>query len=118
MYLYLGYFLVQLYPLIVKIFQLNITVLAIFYSFIVVFIWSFIPFLGYGVAKILHPSSSRPGKYTLLVQGFGIGITEASLFYFELLTDEQSTLAPLVVFLMFFLVAYLPINTVANHHYK
>ena len=114
LYLYLGYFLVQLYPLIVKVFQLNISLLAVFYSFIVVVIWSFVPFLGYMIAKTLNAGRSA-SKYFLFFIGLGVGLMEVGLFYFDWLTNKQITTGTLFAFLMFFAVAFLPINKVTKH---
>lgn len=117
MYLYLGYLLVQLYPLIIKVFQLNISISAIFFSIIVVFIWSFIPFIGYCLAKLFN-ANGKAGKYILFTFGTGVGIIENSLFYFDFLTDKQSTIGTFVVFFLFFMVAYISTNKTANQTCK
>lgn len=115
MYLYLGYLLIQLSPLMVKVFQLNISISAMFYSFIVVFIWSFIPFLGYGIAKLLN-ANANADKYRLFSFGVGIGLVEGGLFYFDILTNDQSTIGTLIVFILFFIVAYFPRSKAVNNH--
>lgn len=115
MYLYLGYLLIQLSPLIVKVFQLNISISAMFYSFIVVFIWSFIPFLGYGVAKLFNANTDT-GKYSLFSFGVSIGLIESGLFYFDILTNDQSTMGTLIVFILFFIVGYFPRSKAVNNH--
>lgn len=114
MYLYLGYLLIQLSPLMVKVFQLNISISAMFYSLIVVLIWSFIPFLGYGVAKLLN-ANANADKYSLFSFGVGIGLVEGGLFYFDILTNDQSTIGTFIVFLMFFVVAYFSRHKVAHN---
>ena len=80
-----------------------------FFSIVVVFLWSFIPFIGYWVAK-LFKANGKTSKYTLLVFGIGIGIIENSLFYFNCLTNEQSIIGTIIVFFLFFIVAYISTN--------
>jgi len=111
----LGYLLIQLSPLLVKVFQLNISISAMFYSFMVVFIWSFIPFLGYGVAKLFNVSANA-GKNSLFSFGVGIGLIESGLFYFDILTNDQSTIGTLIVFILFFIVGYFPRNKAGNNY--
>lgn len=107
MYLYLGYLLVQFYPLINKLFQSKISLSAIIFSIAVVFIWSFIPFVGYWLAKLLK-ANGQASKYVLFVFGIGIGFIENSLFYFEILTNKQNTIGTFLVFILFFIIAYIP----------
>ncbi|MBL4900126.1 MAG: hypothetical protein JKX76_10900 [Colwellia sp.] len=109
MYLYLGYLLVQFYPLTQKIFQSKIALSAIFFSIVVVFIWSFIPFVGYWLAKLLK-ANGQASKYALFVFGIGVGLIENSLFYFELLTSKQNTIGTFLVFILFFIIAYISLN--------
>jgi len=109
LYLYLGYLLVHFYPLIIKLFELNISISAIFFSIIIVFIWSFIPFLGYWLAK-LFKAKGKVSKYILFTFGIGIGLIENSLFYFDFLTNKQTIFGTFVAFFLFFIVAYISTN--------
>lgn len=109
MYLYLGYLLVQLSPLIIKFFQVNLAISSILFSVVIVFIWSFIPFIGYWVAK-LFKANGKANKYSLFIFGVGIGIVESSLFYFDFLTNKQANIGTLIAFFLFFVVAYISTN--------
>lgn len=82
---------------------------ALFFSVIVVFIWSFIPVVGYGLAKLLN-AKGKASKYFLFSFGFGVGVIERSLFYFDFLTNKQSDMGIFLVFILFFMVAYVSMN--------
>ena len=120
MYLYLGYLLIQLYSVVDKLFQSNLSISVIVFSVIVLFLWSLIPFIGYGLAKILK-ANGKASKPILFALGMGIGLIENSLFYFDLLTKNQNPIGTLVVFILFFTVAFVSINTTKfarqNEHY-
>lgn len=109
MYLYFGYLLVQTCLLTVKIFQFNMSISALFFSVVVVLLWSFIPVVGYLLAKLLK-ANGKVDKYILFIFGFAIALIEKSLFYFEFLTKEQVTIGTLVAFILFFIVAYISTN--------
>jgi len=106
-YLYFGYLFFNFLILLNKLLHENITTSAVLFSVAVIFIWSFIPFIGYLVAKILK-ANTKNNKYILLFLGFGIGLFERSLFYFDVLTHKQTFIGTIIVFLLFFLIAYLP----------
>mgnify|MGYP007012738443 CR=1 FL=1 len=80
-----------------------------FFSVVIVFLWSFIPFIGYWLAKLLK-ANGKANKYILFTFGLGIGIIESSLFYFDFLTNEQSTIGTFIVFFLFFIVAFVSTN--------
>lgn len=82
-----------------------------------VVIWSFIPFVGYWLAK-LFKANGKASQYILFLFGVCIGIIENGLFYFDFLTNEQSTTGTFVVFLLFFIVAYVSTNKAANEIFK
>jgi hypothetical protein len=82
---------------------------ALFFSVIVVLFWSFIPIVGYLLAKLLKGNNELGNRF-LFILGFAIALIEKSLFYFEVLTKEQVTIGTLLAFLLFFIVAYLPTN--------
>lgn len=113
MYLYLGYLLIQLYALMSKLFETNISISAIFFSIIIVFLWSFIPFVGYWLGKLLK-ANGQVSKSILFIFGIGVGLIEKSLFYFDILTNKQITIGTFIVFISFFIIAYISINSTAN----
>ena len=104
LYLYLGYLLVQLVLFTIKIVQLDMTSSALFYTAAVVFLWSFIPMIGYLLAKLFKVNGVG-NKYALFIFGFVIALIEKSLFYFHFLTKEQVVIGTFVAFLLFFIVA-------------
>ena len=109
MYLYLGYLLVHFSPLMTKLFELNIAMSAMIFSIVIVFIWSFIPFVGYWLAKLFNAKGTA-SKYMLFIFGLGIGAIENSLFYFDFLTNKQTIIGTFVAFFLFFVVAYISTN--------
>ncbi|WP_114326483.1 hypothetical protein [Candidatus Colwellia aromaticivorans] len=113
MHLYFGYLLVQVCLLAVKIFQFNMSISALFFSVVVVLFWSFIPVVGYLLAK-LFKANGKVGKYILFTFGFVIALIEKSLFYFEFLTKEQVTIGTFVAFILFFIAAFISMNKTAN----
>ena len=109
MYLYLGYLFVHLPPLIIKLFEASVSFSAILFSIVVIFIWSFIPFLGYCLAKLFNAKGAA-NKYILFTFGIGIWLIENSLFYFDFLTNNQTIIGTFVAFFLFFIVAYISTN--------
>jgi hypothetical protein len=109
LYLYLGYLFVHLPPLIIKLFEASVSFSAILFSIVVIFIWSFIPFLGYCLAKLFN-AKGVANKYLLFTFGVGIWLIENSLFYFDFLTNSQTIMGTLVAFFLFFIVAFIPVN--------
>lgn len=106
LYLYFGYFVVQFIPLIERLFFSNISILAMFFSVVVFFLWSFIPVLGYLLAKILKANGNL-NKYFLFAFGAGAGLIENGLYYFDILTYDENVLVTLLVCMLFFICAYI-----------
>ena len=106
MYLYFGYLLVQLYLLMIQIFEFTMSNSAIVFTVVVVLFWSFIPIIGYLLAKLLK-ANGKVGKYILFTFGFVIALVEKSLFYFEFLIKEQVVIGTFVAFILCFIVAYI-----------
>lgn len=75
------------------------------------FIWSFIPVVGYWLAKLLK-ANGQASKYLLFIFGVSVGLIEDSLFYFDLLTAKQNTIGTLIVFILFFIIAFISINNI------
>lgn len=111
MYLYLGYLLVLLYSLMNKLWQANMPISAVFFSIVVFFIWSFVPVSGYWLAKLCK-AGGQASSTALFVFGASIGLLEKGLYYFAILTKTQNTIGTLIVFILFFAVAYISINKV------
>jgi hypothetical protein len=113
MHLYFGYLLVQVCLLAVQISKSNMSVSALFFSVIVVLFWSFIPVVGYLLAKLLK-ANGKVSKYFLLTLGVAIALIEKSLFYFEILTKNQVLIGTFVAFVLCFIVTYISTNKTAN----
>lgn len=111
MYLYLGYLLLHSYSLISKLWQTSMPYTAVVFSIVVFFIWTFIPFLGYCLAK-LFKADGQVSHSLLFVFGIVIGLIEKGLFYFDFLSQQQNTIGTLIVFVLFFAVAYVSFNNV------
>lgn len=109
MYLYLGYLAIQFITLLFKLFQSDLSVSSIVFSVAVVFIWSFIPFTGYWLAKAFKANGQANSTF-LFCCGICIGLLEKSLFYFELLSNKQTNISLAIVFLFFFITAFISIN--------
>ena len=76
-------------------------------------------YLGYVVTQlyaITEVFSTPPGaqgqasKVSLFISGVVIALVEHGFSYLNLLTDKQHAISSAIVFLLFFLVAYLPLN--------
>lgn len=80
-----------------------------FFSIMVVFIWSAIPFIGYGIAKLFN-ARGKLHKYLSFTVGISIGLIENSLFYFDFLTKKQTTTGTFVAFVLFFIVAFISVK--------
>lgn len=111
MYLYLGYLLLHSYSLMSKLWQTSMPFSAVVFSIVVFFIWTFIPFIGYCLGKLLK-ANGHASKTILFVFGIIIGLVEKGLFYFDFITQEQNMIGTLIVFILFFAVAYVSINKV------
>tara|TARA_B110000467_G_C17973915_1_gene291615 strand:- start:82 stop:423 length:342 start_codon:yes stop_codon:yes gene_type:complete len=105
--LYLGYLLIQTYSIIGVFLKNTIAPSAAFFSIIVFVVWSFIPLLGYQLAKFMGAKgiASKPLLFTL---GLGIALFENSWFYFDWLVKGEDNIATAIVFGLFFIVAFLP----------
>ncbi len=109
LYLYLGYVVSQLYAIIGVFTKNTVAASSIFFSLIVFAIWSFIPILGYAFAKAIG-AHGHTNPVTLLVLGISIALIENGLTYFNLLTHQQHNISTIIIFILFFLCAYLPLN--------
>lgn len=82
---------------------------VMFFSIIVVFVWSLIPFVGYWLAKWFN-ANGQASKYTLFILGVSVGLIENSLFYFDFLAKEQNTIGTFIVLSLFFIIAFISTN--------
>jgi len=99
----------QLYAIIGVFTKNTVAPSAIFFSLIVFAIWSFIPILGYAFAKATD-AHGHTNRVTLLLAGISIALIENGLTYFNLLTQQQHNIGTAIVFLLFFLCAFLPLK--------
>ena len=113
LYLYLGYLLVQFYPLIDKLSQSDLPSSALFFSISVFVIWSFIPLFGYLAAKLFN-AHGRLNNYILIALGLVVGLLEEGLYYFNFLTYKQTNIGTLIAFFLFFIIAYISIKKTTN----
>ena len=109
LYLYLGYVVTQFYAIAGVFSKETIAPSALFFSLVVFVIWSFIPILGYFFAKLIG-AQGHANKGTLLMSGIIVALIENGLTYFNILNDKQLNIGTAVVVLLFFLIAYLPLN--------
>ncbi|MDO6446132.1 hypothetical protein Q4493_10130 [Colwellia sp. 1_MG-2023] len=107
LYLYLGYLIIQLYPVSNKLFTENIAVSAIFFSLIVFLLWSFIPLIGY-LSSMLIKILPKYNKRFFLAYGAMVALVENGLFYVDILTYEQNVLSTGISAALFFLVPFIP----------
>lgn len=115
--LYFGYLLVQTYGIIDVFLNNTIAPSAAFFSIIVFVIWSFIPLLGYLLAKILGAKGNE-SKWLLFIVGISVALFENSWFYFDWLVKGEDLFATAIVFSLFFISAFFSFNkqTVTNSH--
>ena len=108
-YLYLGYVVIQFYA-IADVFSRNsLAASAVLFSIAVFIIWSFTPMLGYLLAKALG-AKGYAKKIPLLLCGVIIGLSENALTYFNLIAEKQYNIGTALVFILCFVIAYLPLN--------
>jgi len=107
LYLYLGYLIVQLYSLISVFSRNELAISAIVFSITVFVIWSFIPMIGYIFARMISGSETLDKRF-LLALGFSLGLMENALFYFDILTKENTWVGTSFVFFSFLIIAILP----------
>jgi len=107
--LYFGYLAVQTFGIIDVFLRNTIAPSAAFFSIIVFIIWSFIPLLGYLLAKALGARGTT-SKPLLFIAGSSIALFENSWFYFDLFTKGQDLFATVIVFILFFVLAFIPSN--------
>ncbi len=111
--LYLGYLVFQLYLVIGIFFKVSISASAVFFSIIVFFIWTFLPLIGYLLAKLLG-AKGEASKRALFCFGLSIGALEQAWFYFNISTQEQGDFSTFIVVILFFCAAYISIPTNKN----
>lgn len=107
--LYLGYLAVQTYGIIDVFLKNTIAPSAAFFSIVVFIIWSFIPLLGYLLAKVVGAKGTA-GKPLLFILGISVALIENSWFYFDWVEKGEDLFATVTVFILFFIVAYLPLT--------
>ncbi|TWX59560.1 hypothetical protein [Colwellia hornerae] len=113
LYLYIGYSLVKFYSVVNVLSQQSLALSAFVFSIVVFLIWSFIPVLGYLLAKLIG-AKGRSNGYILFIIGIGVGLLENALFYFNILTPYQGDMGTLIVMGVFFITAYFSFKTPRN----
>ncbi len=111
--LYLGYLTVQTYGIIDVFFKNTIAPSAAFFSIVVFIIWSFMPLLGYLLAKVLGAKGTA-NKPLLFIVGISVALFENGCFYFNWFEKGEDLFATVMVFILFFIVAYLPLTKTAK----
>jgi hypothetical protein len=107
LYLYLGFIFAQSFSVADVIYNANIPPMTIVFSIIVFLVWSLLPFLGYGLAKLLG-AQLKCSKLLLIILGVCISIIEQLLFHFDLLTTMDGYLTTLVTAALFFIITFIP----------
>ena len=109
LYLYLGFIFAQSFSVVNVIYNANIPPMTIVFSIIVFLVWSLLPFLGYGLAKLLG-AKLECSKLLLVLLGISVSCIEQLLFHFDLLTTMDGYLTTLVTASLFFVTAFLPLH--------
>jgi hypothetical protein len=109
LYLYLGYLLIQLIPVVNKIYHENSSSSAVLFSIVVFLIWSFIPILGFIFSKLFRSSPQYPSVY-FISYGALVALIEIGLFHFNMLNSEQYIIGVGISFILFFILAYIPMK--------
>jgi len=79
-----------------------------FFSVVVLFIWSFIPLIGYWLGKLFNRAEQISNR-ALFFFGLGVGVFEKSLFHFDILINGQQSFGILISFILFFVIAFISI---------
>ncbi len=109
LYLYFGFLIGQSFPVIKTLYNANLPLLAVGFSIAVFIIWTFVPTLGYLLAKL---TGAKPtyNRLTLFILGAIVCIFEKVLFHFDILTTTDGYLPFIISAICFFIIAYVPIN--------
>ena len=107
LYLFLGYVITQFYAIAEVFSRTDIAPSAMFFALIVFIIWSFLPVLGYALAKNFG-ALGHSNHTVLILAGVIIALLENGLSYFNFLSDKQHDIGTAIVFTLFFAFAYLP----------
>jgi hypothetical protein len=108
-YLYLGFLLGQSFSVAQVIYSANIPLLTIVFSIIVFLIWSFIPVMGFALARLLG-AQLKYTKYWLVALGVMISLIEQLLYHYNVITSKDGYVTMLLTATLFFAVAYLPLG--------
>ena len=117
LYLYLGYSLVKLYSVTNTLLNQSLSIPALIFSIVVFLVWSFIPVLGYLLAKLMGAKGQSSAK-VLMIIGIGAGLLENGLFYYQILMPYQGDIGTIIVMGIFFITAYFSLNTPKSPSYN
>jgi|GEM_PF-1259430 len=107
LHLYLGYLSVQLYSFIALLHDSSYPFSVYIFSILVCLIFSFIPVLGYFLAKKVG-AKGLTNHWVLLLSGFAAGLMEKMLYHFNILTFTDDNTGSIVMFVLLFLFAFVP----------
>ncbi len=108
-YLYLGFLLGQSFSVVQVIYNASIPLLTIVFSIVVFLTWSFLPLMGYALARLLG-AQLKYTKYWLIALGLMISLIEQVIYYYDVTTSKDGYATILVTASLFFAVAYLPLS--------
>ncbi len=107
--LYLGYLFVHLYSVLGMFIKATMSIETIIFSIIVFLIWSFVPVLGYFIAKVAGAKGEMNPRM-LFFSGALVSLLENILFYFNILFVEQNSTGTLFAFVLFVIIAFISIR--------
>jgi len=113
--LYFGYVFIQFFPVVNKIYHENISASAVLFSIVVFLIWSFIPIIGFLLSKLFRSPPKPPSVY-FISYGALVALIEISLFYFNILNNEQYVIGLGISFTLFFIITFIPVKSLISNN--
>ncbi len=90
---------------------------AIVFSIVVFLIWSFIPFLGYVIAKMFKAKGRSSGLF-LFAYGAAVGLSEKGLLKLDILSIDNQYIGYIGAIVLFTAVAYVSVQFPARKQDK
>lgn len=109
LFLFLGFELTQLFILFGALSHSELTLVQILITVLFSVVTDIIPILGYVIGKKIA-GKSISNWIVLISLGLVVGLIQNSLFEFGILSSEQFDIATVISAVLFFIVAFLPIN--------
>ncbi len=110
LYLYAGFVFIKTCLAIYILSNVSVATSALFFSMIVLFIWSFFPIIPYALGRVFNTKPMLEPKL-LVILGLLIAIIEKGLFHFEILKAEQGTIGLVFSALSFFVIGLFSFST-------